>query len=234
MDKVLTVNNITKIYGRQKALDSVSLDFEKGKIYGLVGNNGAGKTTLLKILCGLAKASDGNYLFTNQAEKVKIGALIEKPGLFGDMTAFENLKAKTIAIGYKCDNQEIQNLLEMVGLGDVGKKAVSKFSLGMKQRLGIALALVGNPPIILLDEPVNGLDVQGVIDIRNLLLKIRKELQTTMIISSHMLDELARTADILCFIKQGKIVETDTEENLLKKYDAKTLEECYLKINASL
>ena len=232
MEKVLTVNNITKIYGKQKALDNVSLEFEKGKIYGLIGNNGAGKTTLLKILCGLAKATDGNYHFTNQAEKVKIGALIEKPGLFGDMTAFDNLKAKAIAIGYKCDNQEIQNLLEMVGLGDVGKKAVSKFSLGMKQRLGIALALVGNPPIILLDEPVNGLDVQGVIDIRNLLLKIRKELQTTMIISSHMLDELARTADILCFIKQGKIVETETEENLLNKYDCKSLEECYLKINS--
>ena len=234
MDRVLTVNNITKIYGRQKALDSVSLDFEKGKIYGLVGNNGAGKTTLLKILCGLAKATDGNYHFTNQSEKVTIGALIEKPGLFGDMTAFDNLKAKAIAIGYKCDNQEIQNLLDLVGLGDVGKKAVSKFSLGMKQRLGIALALVGNPPIILLDEPVNGLDVQGVIDIRNLLLKIRQELQTTMIISSHMLDELARTADILCFIKEGRLVEIDCEENLLKKYDAKSLEECYLKINASL
>ena len=233
MNKVLTVNNVTKIYGKQKALDNVSLEFEKGKIYGLIGNNGAGKTTLLKIICGLAKATEGNYLFTNQAEKVKIGALIEKPGLFGDMTAFDNLKAKSIAIGYKCDNQEIQNLLDLVGLGDVGKKAVSKFSLGMKQRLGIALALVGNPPIILLDEPVNGLDVQGVIDIRNLLLKICQELQTTMVISSHMLDELARTSDILCFIKDGKLVEMGTTQQIQQKYQTTTLEECYLKINST-
>ncbi len=230
MSTVLKINGITKIYGKQTVLDGITLELEKGKIYGLIGSNGAGKTTLIKILCGLVKANQGEFKFT--PEKMQIGALIEKPGLFNDMTAYDNLKAKALAIGYKCDKQELYDLLDLVGLGDVGKKSVGKFSLGMKQRLGIALALVGNPPILLLDEPVNGLDVQGVIDVRNVLHKIKTEKQTTMIVSSHMLDELARTSDMLCFINKGKVVENDTEANLLKKYDAKSLEEAYLKINA--
>lgn len=232
MENLIEVKNITKAYRKQKALDEVTLGIRRGEIYGLVGNNGAGKTTLLRILCRLLKQSSGELKYAPDVNVSKIGTLIEKPGLYGDMTGYQNLKAKALAIGYRCKKEELTGLLELVGLGDVKKKMTVRYSMGMKQRLGIAMALVGEPELLLLDEPINGLDIQGINDIRNLLLRLNREKGVTIIISSHILDELAKIATRLCVMKQGKIVLDESMEAIENSLNGKTIEEWYLKVNS--
>lgn len=220
MEYILTTEQLTKIYGTKKAADGVSLHVKAGEVYGLIGRNGAGKTTVLKMICGLSTPTSGSFTFMGKkgreigANAKKIGSLIETPGIFPKMTAFQNLKLKAIALG-KNDDAYIRTLLDRVGLSDVGNKNAGSFSLGMKQRLGIALALVGDPEFIVLDEPINGLDPQGIAEMRAIIRKLSKEQGMTVIVSSHILDELAKVADSFGIIHGGKLIDEFTAEKLI-------------------
>ena len=205
------MGNLTKKYKHQAAVNNVSINVRRGEIYGLVGKNGAGKTTLLKMIGGLVSPTNGDISFMGYSGKERrkvlsrIGILIEAPSLYSGMTAYDNLKLKCICTGVNKEGY-IENLLKTVGLGEVGKKKVSQFSLGMKQRLGIAMALVGEPDLLLLDEPINGLDPQGIVEIRNTLLDLNKRKDITIIISSHILEELSKIATNFGFINNGELV----------------------------
>ncbi|MDE6724597.1 MAG: ATP-binding cassette domain-containing protein, partial [Ruminiclostridium sp.] len=208
MEYLLTTNAVTKQYGRQRAVNAVSIHIRQGAIYGLIGRNGAGKTTLLKMISGLAAPSEGDFsLFGKTGREVseymsRIGSLIENPGIYPNLSAPENLQLKCLAMGIR-KKGVIGELLETVGLGDTGKKKVRNFSLGMKQRLGIALALVGDPDLVILDEPINGLDPQGIAEIRETIFKLNKEKNITFIISSHILEELSKIATDYGIIHNG-------------------------------
>ncbi len=221
MEYILETSNLTKIYDKKKALDNVSVHVTKGDIYGLIGKNGAGKTTLMKIVGGLSDATSGSYKFMGRPGDrlgdavLQRGLLIEDPGVLEDETAYENLMIKEIALGIK-DKNETMNLLEMVGLKDEAYKKVKKYSFGMKQRLGLALAFVGNPEFVILDEPINGFDPQGINSIRELI-KEKNKSGTTFMISSHILSELSKIATRYGFINEGRIIEESTEQQLLDK-----------------
>lgn len=217
---VLKTNNITKSFRQFTALDDISITMEAGKIYGLIGQNGAGKTTLMRLIAGLSFPTSGNLeLFGHsgekelQAELKRIGCLIEYPSLNGNMTAKENLKLHRIIRGIPSETLE-DELLELVGLKNTGKKRTKDFSLGMKQRLGIAIALLGSPELLILDEPVNGLDPLGVVEIRSLIKKMCEERHMTILISSHNLPELYQTATDYIIIDRGKVKKTLTLEEL--------------------
>lgn len=213
---ILRTNNLTKSYHGINALHDVSVTLEAGKIYGLIGQNGAGKTTLMRIVSGLSFPTSGSIeLFGHtgekalQTERKRLGCMIEYPSLVPNMTAKENLKLHRIMRGIP--NIEIEDeLLEFVGLASTGKKKAKNFSLGMKQRLGISIALLGNPELLILDEPINGLDPLGVVEIRNLLKKLCEEQQITILISSHNLPELYQTATDYIIIHKGEIKQTLT------------------------
>ncbi len=224
MEYVLTTHKLTKKYGKFKSLDELSLHIPKGAIYGLVGKNGAGKTTLIRVICGLQKPTKGSYSIcgVKNTEKSicksrrRMGAVVEMPAYYGDMNAAENLKMQYAMLGLPTYDG-IDDLLKIVRLDDTGKKKAKDFSLGMKQRLGIALALCGNPDFLILDEPINGLDPQGVVEIRELILRLNRERDITVLISSHILDELSRLATHYGFIDKGKIVQEISAEELEQK-----------------
>ena len=213
MEYVLTTEGLSKHYGKFKALDGLSMHVPKGAIYGFVGKNGAGKTTLIRLVCGLQAPTAGSYSIYGIDSKDKsisksrrrMGAVVETPAIYMDMTARENLKQQYLLLGLP-SYEGIDELLTLVGLADTGKKKARNFSLGMKQRLGIAIALAGDPDFLVLDEPVNGLDPQGIIEIRELILKLNRERQITVLISSHILDELSRLATHYGFIDGGRMV----------------------------
>ena len=215
MEYILTTENLTKIYGKHRAADQINIHIKKGEVYGLIGRNGAGKTTILKMICGLSTPTSGSFTFMGKtgAELGKnmkdIGSLIETPGLFPKMTAFQNVKLKCLSLGINDDKQ--------VGLANVGKKPAQSFSLGMKQRLGIAIALVGNPKFIVLDEPINGLDPQGIAEMRQIIHRLSKENGLTIIVSSHILDELVKVADSFAIINGGKLLDEFTSEELARR-----------------
>lgn len=213
MEYVLTTSALSKKYGKFQALDDLSMHIPKGAIYGFVGRNGAGKTTLIRLICGLQPPTQGAYSiygidYTDKAigkSRRRMGAVVETPSIYLDMTAEDNLKQQALILGLP-SYDSIPEILKLVGLDNTGKKRVRNFSLGMKQRLGIAVALMGNPDFLVLDEPVNGLDPQGIIEIRELILKLNKEKQITVLISSHILDELSRLATHYGFIDKGRLV----------------------------
>ena len=227
---LLETHGLTKAYGKRNVVDDVNLHIHKGSIYGLVGRNGAGKTTLMKIITGMTKPTDGTFEYNGLGADLKeaygkIGVLVEIPAIMPSMTAYDNMKFK--CIGYNCvDDAFIRETLQLVGLSNTGSKKASKFSLGMKQRLGIALALVGNPEILILDEPINGLDPQGIVEIRELLIKLNQERGTTIIISSHILTELSKLATEYAFIENGRIVEELTREELENNSRSKLIIKC--------
>ena len=222
MEYILTTENLTKIYGKHRAADEINIHVKKGEVYGLIGRNGAGKTTILKMICGLSTPTYGSFTFMGKSGaellkyKNKIGSLIETPGLFPKMTAFQNVKLKCLANGINDDNY-VYSLLEQVGLANVGKKLAQSFSLGMKQRLGIAIALVGDPEFIVLDEPINGLDPQGIAEMRHIIHSLSKEKGMTVIVSSHILDELVKVADSFAIINNGKLLDEFTAEELTRR-----------------
>lgn len=226
MNYILETEGLSKYYKTKKALDNVSIHVEQGAIYGLVGRNGAGKTTLMKIICGLIGKSAGSYsIFGKNGNdinylKQRIGLLIESPGVFGEFDALTNLKIKCSLLGIR-GNAEPERLLKMVGLEDTGKKKTGQFSLGMKQRLGIGMALAGKPDIVVLDEPINGLDPQGIIEIRDMIRKLNKENGTTFIISSHILDELSKIATKYGIINYGKLAEEILADELFSKCESR-------------
>jgi ABC-2 type transport system ATP-binding protein len=214
---VLKTNNLTKSYNGAKVLQDVSVTLEAGKIYGLIGQNGAGKTTLMRIVAGLAFPTEGNIeLFGKknlQTERKRLGCMIEYPSFIPYMTAQENLTYHRVMRGIP--SKTIENeLLALVGLSNTGKKKAKDFSLGMKQRLGIAIALLGDPELLILDEPINGLDPIGVVEIRNLLTKLCEERQMTILISSHNLPELYQVATDYIIIHQGMIKQSITLREL--------------------
>ncbi len=213
MDDILTTEGLQKQYGRFRAIDGLTMHIPKGAIYGFVGKNGAGKTTLLRLICGLQEPTAGTYTLYGVPNtdrgiaraRRRVGAVIETPSIYLDMTAEDNLKEQYRVLGLPSFDG-IGELLRLVGLEDTGKKKAKNFSLGMRQRLGIAVALAGDPDFLLLDEPVNGLDPQGIVEIRELILKLNREHGITVLISSHILDELSRLATHYGFIDHGRIV----------------------------
>ena len=219
---LLQTRALTKQYGRHRAVDQVSMHIKKGAIYGFIGRNGAGKTTTLRMISGLASPTAGEIeLFGCRGRELsrirsRVGCLIEGPGLYGSMSARDNLKMKSMLLGvYKRGYEE--ELLDIVGLGGVGKKPVKRYSLGMKQRLGIALALVGEPDLLLLDEPINGLDPQGIAEVRDTVLKLNRERNMTILISSHILEELSKIATDYGIIHNGTLLQELTNEELMEK-----------------
>lgn len=213
MEYVLTTEALCKYYKHFKALNGLTMHVPKGAIYGIVGKNGAGKTTLIRLLCGLQEPTKGSFCLYGvqnnhkgiQRARRRIGAVVETPSIYLNMTAEENIKEQYRVLGLpSCEG--IKELLDLVGIGDTGKKKAKNFSLGMRQRLGIAIALCGDPDFLVLDEPVNGLDPQGIIEMRELILKLNRERQITVLISSHILDELSRLATHYGFIDNGQIV----------------------------
>ncbi len=221
MDYVLKTDNLCKNYRHFKALNGLTMNVPKGAIYGFVGKNGAGKTTLIRLICGLQRPASGEFELygvksTNKAiykSRRRMGAVVETPSIYLDMTAQENLKQQYLMLGLPSFDG-LREILELVGLGDTGRKKARNFSLGMRQRLGIAMALCGNPDFLVLDEPINGLDPQGIIEIRELILKLNREQQITVLISSHILDELSKLATHYGFIDSGRIIREMSAEEL--------------------
>ena len=220
MEHILTTTALSKKYKKIQAISDLNIHIPKGSIYGLVGRNGAGKTTLIRIICGLQEPSSGEYTIygiSNNDIKIaksrqRMGAVIETPSLYSDMTAEENLKQQALVIGLP-SYESIPEILNLVGLENTKNNKVRNFSLGMKQRLGIALTLIGNPDFIVLDEPINGLDPQGIVEVRELILKLNRERGITVLISSHILDELSKLATHYGFIEKGHLLkETSSAE----------------------
>lgn len=224
MDYILTTNNLTKQYKNTTAVNKVSVHLKRGEIYGFIGRNGAGKTTFLKMISGLAHPTSGEIkLFGYQAQELRrknvytrIGALIEAPGVYPNMTAFDNLKLKCLYTGIT-SKKYIEDILELVGLAATGNKKVKAFSMGMKQRLGIGLALVGDPDLLVLDEPINGLDPQGIAEVRQIIDRLNKEKNITFIISSHILEELSKSATTYGIIHEGRLIVELSREELMDK-----------------
>ena len=224
MENILETNQLEKTYHHFKAINDLNMHIVKGAIYGLIGKNGAGKTTLIRLICGLQNPTNGTYTIygiPNTDKQIldvrkRMGAIIETPSIRLDATAEDNLKEQYRIMGLpNFDN--LQEILKLVGLMDTGKKKAKHFSLGMKQRLGIAIALVGNPDFLILDEPINGLDPEGIIEIRELILKLNKERGITFLISSHYLDELSKIATHYGFIEKGSMIQEIPKEELEKK-----------------
>lgn len=221
MDYVLTTDALSKQYKNFKALNGLSMHVPKGAIYGFVGKNGAGKTTLIRLICGLQEPTSGSYSLYGENNKKKgiirsrrrMGAVVETPSIYLNMTAYDNLKEQYRILGIPSFDS-IPELLKLVGLENTGKKKAKNFSLGMRQRLGIAIALAGDPDFLVLDEPINGLDPQGIIEMRELILKLNRKRQITVLISSHILDELSRLATHYGFIDNGHMVKEISAEEL--------------------
>lgn len=216
---ILKTSNLTKKYKDFVALDSVNISVAKGDIYGLIGRNGAGKTTLMKVITTLTNKTDGEFsLFGKRDEnlteiKRRIGCLIENPAFFANLTAYQNLKYYSIQKGI-VDDSKINEILKLVKLEDAKNKKFKNFSLGMKQRLGIAFAILDNPDFIILDEPINGLDPIGISDLRDTFKRLNEERNITILISSHILSELYAVANKFCIIEKGKIIKELTKEEL--------------------
>lgn len=221
MDYVLQTNALCKTYKNFKALNGIAMHVPKGAIYGFVGKNGAGKTTLIRLICGLQEPSSGEYTLYGRKNTDKdivesrrrMGAVVETPSVYLDMTAEDNLKQQFRILGLP-SFEGLHGILQLVGLENTGKKKAKNFSLGMRQRLGIAIALAGDPDFLVLDEPANGLDPQGIIEIRELILKLNREQQITVLISSHILDELSKLATHYGFIDNGCLVKELSADEL--------------------
>mgnify|MGYP000637640161 FL=1 len=219
MEYIIETEGLTKRYGKRLCVNNISIHIAKGDIYGFIGRNGAGKTTAMRLILGLARPTSGKIKLFNSddlnAQRKKIGSLIEAPGLYKRCSSLENMKRFSILYGG--DDKEIEELLSFVGLNGVGNKKVGQFSLGMKQRLGIAIALLGNPEVLILDEPVNGLDPAGIKEVRDLLLKLNKEKNVTIMISLHLLDELAKITTKYGIINNGVLVEEIDAQKLMER-----------------
>ena len=221
MEYVLETSALRKRYRDFTALNGLDMHIPKGSIYGFVGRNGAGKTTLIQLICGLQEPTGGSFTLYGAENtdagigrcRRRMGAVVETPSIYLDMTAEENLRQQYLVLGLP-STDGIPELLHLVGLDGTGKKKAKNFSLGMRQRLGIAVALAGGPYFLVLDEPVNGLDPQGIIEMRELILKLNREYGITVLISSHILDELARLATHYGFIDGGHMVKEMIAEEL--------------------
>lgn len=221
MEYVLETENLCVGFGKKKVLDNLNIRVPRGEIYGLVGKNGAGKTTLIRTVCGLIKPTSGNYsLFgisnrnsMNGSVRRRLGAVAETPGFYPELSAYENMRIQYMLYGLPSE-EGINELLKTMNLDGAGKEKVKNFSLGMKQRLGIAMALAGNPDFLILDEPANGLDPQGIVELRELLIELNSNRDITILVSSHILEELPRFATCYGFLKNGRIIKELSAEEL--------------------
>ena len=224
MNFVLETNCLRKKYKHHEALKGVYMHVPKDSVYGLIGRNGAGKTTLMRLLTGVQRESGGSYSLFGvdknspeiKKERRRIGAMIESPSIFLDLSAEENLKMQYRILGLPSFSS-IPEILDLVGLSDTGKKKVSSFSFGMKERLGIAMALAGHPDILILDEPINGLDPEAIVEMRELIIRLNREMHMTIIVSSHILDELSKVATYYGFLDDGVVVKEISAEEMAKE-----------------
>ena len=224
MNFVLETNCLRKKYKHHEALKGVYMHVPKDSVYGLIGRNGAGKTTLMRLLTGVQRESGGSYSLFGvdknspeiKKERRRIGAMIESPSIFLDLSAEENLKMQYRILGLPSFSS-IPEILDLVGLSDTGKKKVSSFSFGMKERLGIAMALAGHPDILILDEPINGLDPEAIVEMRELIIRLNREMHMTIIVSSHILDELSKVATYYGFLDNGLMVKEISAEEMAKE-----------------
>ncbi len=223
MEYMLETHDLTKIYGHTEAAKDVNLHIREGQIYGLIGRNGAGKTTIMRMISGLSTPTRGSYsLFGKTGSELGkmlscVGVLIEHPGIYPKLSAYENLKIKCLAMGIKPEGY-VEKMLELIGLEKTERKGASgSYSLGMRQRLGIGLAMVGDPKILVLDEPINGLDPQGIADVRKTLVNLRDEHGITIMISSHILDELSKVANAYGIIHEGTLLDEFSADELHKR-----------------
>ncbi len=222
-DVILETRNLTKKYRNQVALDNASITLKKNHIYGFIGENGAGKSTFMKLIAGLTFPTSGDMTLMGETEKGAIenkrklvGTMIEGPYLYPNYSVRQNVEIQRILVGNP-DTSATDRMIEMVGLQDSSKKKAKKLSMGMKQRLGIAMAMIGNPKFLILDEPINGLDPKNIVTLRNMLKKINEEHECTIFVSSHILSELYLLATDFIFIHKGRIIETSTHEELEEK-----------------
>ena len=219
MKNMLKAINIVKKYGSRVVINNISMNINKGDIYGFIGKNGAGKSTFMKILLDLTPKDNGEVIYCDNKDindiGLRVGSLIEAPGLYKNMSAYENLKMFSILYG--ADKSKIDEILNMVGLKGVGKRKTKDFSLGMRQRLGIAIALLNDPDLLVLDEPINGLDPEGIKEIRDIILKLNKEKNITFLISSHLLDELSKIVTKYGIIDNGSLIEEIEADELREK-----------------
>lgn len=225
MEYIFKSNELCKYYRNFKAIDKLNMNIPKGSIYGLVGRNGAGKTTLIRLICGLQNPTSGDFVLYGKSSSAndisksrrRMGAVIETPSIYMNMTAEDNIRMQYRNLGMP-DFSHIPELLKLVGLDSTEKKKAKHFSLGMRQRLGIAIAIAGNPDFLILDEPTNGLDPQGIIEIRELIIKLNREKNITVLISSHILGELSKLATHYGFIDHGSMIKEISEDELEKSY----------------
>ncbi|HEQ2868123.1 TPA: lantibiotic protection ABC transporter ATP-binding protein [Streptococcus pyogenes] len=224
---MLKIQNLKKSYGKRTILNNVNINIPKGKVYALIGPNGAGKSTIMKILTGLVSKTSGSIIFEgrewSRRDLRKIGSIIEEPPLYKNLSAYDNMKVVTTMLGVS--ESTILPLLNKVGLGNIDKRPVKQFSLGMKQRLGIAISLINSPKLLILDEPTNGLDPIGIQELREIIESFKSEGMTIMI-SSHILSEVEHLADFIGFIYEGKIIlekEYDGSENLEELFNNQIL-----------
>ncbi|EPU25314.1 lantibiotic ABC transporter ATP-binding protein [Streptococcus agalactiae LMG 14609] len=224
---MLKIKNLIKTYGKRTVLDNVNMNIPKGKVYALIGPNGAGKSTIMKILTGLINKTSGSIIFEgrewSRRDLQKIGSIIEEPPLYKNLSAYDNMKVVTTMLGIS--ESTIPSLLNKVGLGSIDKRPVKQFSLGMKQRLGIAISLINSPKLLILDEPTNGLDPIGIQELREIIESFKSE-GITIMISSHILSEVEHLADFIGFIYEGKIVlekEYNGSENLEELFNSQIL-----------
>ena len=220
MSVILRTNQLTKRYHHRAVVDHLSMTIHEGDIYGFIGKNGAGKTTLIRMIAGLAAPDDGTILLFGDADlrkgRKQIGTVIESPALYPGMTAKENLLTQYKLKGIR-DESQADAILTLVGLDNTGKKKAKDFSLGMRQRLAIAIALIGSPRFLILDEPTNGLDPEGIKEIRDLILRLNQDRRITVLISSHILGELSKFATRYGIIHQGRLIDEFTEEQLVQR-----------------
>lgn len=214
-DDMVRISNVSKSYDQQRALDQVTIPIKRGQICGLVGENGAGKTTLLRILCGLSISTEGEI---EVSKNLKIGSLIEAPALYQNLSAYDNLKYLGLQLGLDHLNSRVDEVLDIIGLATVSKKKKSKnFSLGMRQRLAIGMAILDQPDFLILDEPINGLDPSGIKEVRKLLLELKEKQGMTVLISSHLLSELEQIADYFVMMSKGRVLEILEQDHLAHK-----------------
>lgn len=219
MELMLKTTNIVKKYGNRTVLKNINMNINKGDIYGFIGKNGAGKTTFMRVVLSLTPKDSGEVIYYGNKSindiGLKVGSLIESPGLYKNASAYENMKRFSILYG--ADESKINEILNMVGLGNTGKRKAKDFSLGMRQRLGIAIALLGDPELLILDEPINGLDPEGIKEIRDVIVKLNKEKNITFLISSHLLDELSKIVTKYGIINNGELIEEISAKELNEK-----------------
>lgn len=221
MDNVIEIKNLTKSYGKTKAVDNFNLAIKKGRIYGLIGPNGSGKTTTMRMIAGLTNPDSGKISLFGETDNLnrvrnRLSFMIEAPYIDGSMSAQLNMEYMS-AIRNVNNPAKIKEILEFVGLSETGTKIAKNFSLGMRQRLGIGMALISDPEVMILDEPINGLDPEGIVEIRKKLLMLSQEKNTTILISSHLLSELYELCTDFTFIYKGKLIENISREELGKK-----------------